>query len=94
MDLLERILHDDAIQHDLSYPPVGDNSVARSLLDAPAGATRDGAPTVPRYWDWQDEPESTFDLDADVEARIRDLGAETGIDAALPDEWAITDLTL
>lgn len=93
MNLLERILHDDAIQHDLSYPP-GNNSVARSLLDAPAGATSDFAPTMPRYWDWQDELDYTFELDDDIEARIRNLVAKTGIEADLSDEWAITDLTL
>lgn len=93
MDLLEQILHDDAIQHDLSNPP-GNNSVARSLLDAPAGAASDFSPTMPRYWDWQDELGYTFELDPNIETRIRTLVAETGIEADLSDEWAITDLTL
>lgn len=93
MDLLERIVHDDSIQHDLSYPP-GNNSVARSLVDAPAGAASDFTPTIPRYYDWQDELDYTFELDDDIEARIRNLVTETGIDDGLPNDWDVTDLTL
>ena len=85
MDLVERIIRDDAIHHDLSYPP-GDNSGARAVLDAPAGAASDFSPTMPRYWDWQDEHGYTFELDDDVANRIYDLVIETGIDDDLPDE--------
>ena len=93
MDLLERIHYDDSIQHDLRYPP-GDNSATRSLLDAPAGAASNFSPTMPRYWDWEDELDYTFGLDDDVEARIRNIVIETGIDDDLPDNWDVTDLTL
>jgi hypothetical protein len=93
MDLLERILQDETIQHDLSYPP-GDNSMARSLLDAPAGAASDFSPTMPRYWDWQEELEYSFELADDIEARIRDIVVETGIDDDLPEDWDVTALTL
>lgn len=93
IEVVERIIHDDAIQQTLAYPG-GDIDEARSLLDAPAGAASDFSPTMPRYWDWQDDLGYTFELDDEVEARIRDLVSETGIDDDLPNEWNITDLTL
>jgi len=64
------------------------------LLDAPAGAVSDFEPTIPRYWDWQTELDYEFELDDEVEQRIRDIVAEQGIDADLPDDWEIADLII
>lgn len=93
VEVLERIIRDDAIQHSIAYP-TGDINEARALLDAPAGAASDFSPTMPRYWDWQDELGYTFELADDVEQRIRDLVTEAGIDDTLPSDWEITDLIL
>jgi len=93
IDLLERIARDDSIQRTVSYS-TGQISEVRSLLDAPAGAVSDFAPTIPRYWEWQDDLDYEFELDSDVERRIRQLVTEHGIDDDLPSDWEIADLTL
>lgn len=58
MDLLERIARDDSIQERIAHPR-GYMSETRSLLDAPAGAVSDFSPTIPRYWDWDEEVTSS-----------------------------------
>jgi hypothetical protein len=93
MDLLERIARDDSIQERIAHPR-GQMSETRSLLDAPAGATSDFDPTIPRYWEWQKELEYEFVLDDNVEQRIRQLVTENGLDDDLPSDWEVTDLTL
>jgi hypothetical protein len=93
MDLLERIARDDSIQERIAHPR-GRTSETRSLLDAPAGAVSDFSPTIPRYWDWDEEVDYEFELDDDVEQRIRSLVTEEGIDDDLSSDWAIDDLTL
>ena len=92
-DLLERIVRDDSIQESV-YHRSGHISETRYLLDSPAGAVSDFSPTIPRYWNWDDEVDYQFELDDDVEQRIRSLVAEEGIDDDLPSDWAIDDLTL
>jgi len=93
IDLLERIIRDDSIQHSITQPR-GEVSETRYLLDAPAGAVSDFDPMIPRYWEWQEELDYEFELDDDVEQRIRQLVAEHGIDDNLPSDWEIADLTL
>jgi hypothetical protein len=93
MDLLDRIARDNSIQENVRHPR-GQMSETRSLLDAPAGAVSDFSPTIPRYWDWDEQVEDHFELDEDVEQRIRSLVAEEGIDDDLPSDWKIDDLTL
>jgi hypothetical protein len=93
MDLLERIARDDSIQERIAHPR-GQMSETRSLLDAPAGAVSNFSPTIPRYWDWDEKVDYEFELDDDVEQRIRSLVAEEGIDDDLPSDWEIDDLTL
>ena len=93
MDLLERISRDDSIQERIAHPR-GQMSETRSLLDAPAGAVSDFSPTIPRYWDWDEEVDYEFELDEDIEQRIRSLVAEEGIGNDLPSDWEVSDLTL
>jgi hypothetical protein len=93
IDLLERIVRDDSVQHTITQPR-GEVSETRYLLDAPAGAVSDFDPMIPRYWEWQEELNYEFELDDDVEQRIRQLVAEHGIDDDLPSDWEIADLTL
>ena len=93
IDLLERIVHNDSIQETISRPH-REVSDTRYLLDAPAGAVSDFDPTIPRYWEWQEELDYEFILDDDVEQRIRQLVAEHGIDDDLPSDWEVSDLTL
>lgn len=93
MDLLERMIHDDAIQHTFQHPS-GELTEVRHLLDAPAGAASDFWPTIPRYWDWNEELEYDFELAEDIEQRIRSLVRKHGLDADFSDDWQITDLTL
>ena len=93
IDLLERIARDDSIQRTLSYS-TDQISEIRYLLDAPAGAVSDFTPTMPRYWEWQDDLGYEFEVNEDVEERIRQLVAEHGIDDDLPSDWEIPDLTV
>lgn len=93
MELLERMIRDDAIQSTTPHR-TGQICEVRHLLDAPAGAVSDFSPTIPRYWDWEAELDYQFELDADVEQRIRELVAEEGIDNDLPPDWEIEDLTI
>lgn len=51
-------------------------------------------PMTPRYWEWYEELEYEFELNNDVEQRIRQLVAEHGIDDDLPSDWEVADLTL
>jgi hypothetical protein len=92
-DLLERIARDDSIQEQISHPR-GQMSETRSLLDAPAGAVSDFSPTIPRYWDWDEVVKDQFELDEDIEQRIRELVTEKGINDDLTSDWEIADLTL
>jgi len=93
MDLFEQIVSDDSIKRSLPHT-TGQISETRFFLDAPAGAVSDFDPTIPRYWDWQTELDYEFELDEDVEKRIRDIVAEQGIDPDLPDDWEIADLII
>ncbi len=93
IDLLERIVDDDTIQHTIQHPS-GELTEVRHLLDAPAGAASDFWPTIPRYWEWHKELEYDFQLADDVAQRIRALVREHGIDEDLSEDWEITDLTL
>ena len=54
----------------------------------------DFSPTIPRYWNWDEEVDYEFELNDDVEQRIRSLVTEEGIDDDLPSDWEIDDLTL
>jgi predicted nucleic acid-binding Zn-ribbon protein len=93
VELLEKLVNDESVQQTLPYRS-GKISGTRYLLDAPAGAVSDFEPTIPRYWEWQEELDYEFELDDDVEQRIRQLVAEHGIDDDLPSDWEIADLTL
>ena len=93
IDLLERIVHDDSIQHRIPYRR-GEVSETRYLLDAPAGAVSEFSPTIPRYWDWEEELDYQLELHDNVEQRIRQLVTKNGLDDDLPSNWNIADLTL
>jgi hypothetical protein len=93
IDLLERIADDSSIQFTIPQPR-GEISGVRYLLDAPAGAVSNFTPTIPRYWEWQEELNYGFELEDDVEQRIRQLVREHGFDTDLPTGWVIADLNL
>lgn len=93
IDLLERIVRDDSIQESV-YHRDGHISETRYLLSTPAGAVSDFTPTMPRYWDWDEIVGEQFELDDDVEQRIRKLVIAEGIDDNLPSDWEIDDLIL
>lgn len=95
VDALERLVRDESIDGTLSRFRREDRSYGRYLLDCVYGLkTDDYWPTTPRYWDWHDEFDvaDTFELDEAVERRIRELVAEMGFDADLPDDWTLRDL--
>lgn len=93
--VLERIIHDDSIRETIQHRLNETISEARYLLDAPAGAASDQFwPSIPRYWDWQDELGFEFELDAAVERSIRDLVRDADVEGDLPRDWEITDLML
>jgi hypothetical protein len=93
IELLEQLINDEAVRQTLPYRS-GEISGPRYLLDAPAGAVSEFSPTIPRYWEWQEDLDYEFVLDEDVEKRIRDIVTEEGIDHDLPTDWTTADLTL
>jgi len=93
VELLEQLITDESVQQTLPYRS-GEISGARYLLDAPAGAASDFEPTIPRYWEWQEELDYEFELEDDVEQRIYQLVTEHGLDSDLSSDWEIADLTL
>jgi hypothetical protein len=93
VELLEELVNDESVQQTLPYRS-GKISGPRYLLDAPAGAVSDFDPTVPRYWEWQEELDHEFVLDEDVETQIREIVAEQGVGDELSSDWEIADLTL
>lgn len=93
LDLLEQILDDNSVERTMSYPS-GEIDETRYLLDAPAGAASGFWPNIPRYWDWHDELGYSFELDAEVERRLREIVVENGLDHDLDPDWDVTDLTL
>jgi hypothetical protein len=54
----------------------------------------DNWPTVPRYWDWKDAADISFEWESDIVTQIRDLVVETGRAQDLPDDWSFQDLTV
>jgi hypothetical protein len=51
-------------------------------------------PTVPRYWEWEDDVNISFEWESDIVTRIRDLVAETERTRDLPDDWSFQDLAV
>ena len=49
-------------------------------------------PHVPLHWDWEAELDYSFELDSEVNQRIRDLAHEAGIGDDLPENWTLHDL--
>ena len=93
VDLLESLVRDESIDGTLPRISRDDMPYRRYLLDCVYGLqTDDHWPSRPRYDDWHEELAYTFELDAAVERRIRDLVAERGYDATLPDDWTFRDL--
>ncbi|MFC5133301.1 MULTISPECIES: hypothetical protein [Haloferacaceae] len=93
VDALERLVGDESI--DGTFPRVNrdDMPYRRYLLDCVYDLKTDGSlPRTPRYYDWADEFDYSFELDEGVERRVRDLVEETGFDAELPDDWTLRDL--
>jgi hypothetical protein len=93
VDLLEALVRDESIDETFSRPARDDLPYRRYLLDCVYGLqTDDYWPGMPRYYDWHEEFDYTFELDDTVEQRVRDLVAETGFDATLPNDWTLRDL--
>lgn len=93
IDALERLVRDESIEESIPRFGSGDMSHRRYLLDCVYGLKMDDYwPRTPRYWDWREEFDYTFEVDEAVEGRIRDLVAETGVDAELPEGWTFRDL--
>ncbi|WP_251328734.1 hypothetical protein [Haloplanus pelagicus] len=93
VDLLEELVRDESIDGTLPRVTRDDMPYRRYLLDCVYGLqTDDHWPGMPRYYDWHEEFDYTFELDETVEQRIRELVEETGFDADLPDDWTFRDL--
>ncbi len=54
----------------------------------------DSWPTVPRYWDWEEAVDISFEWEIDVVARIRELVTETDRARDLPEDWSFQDLAV
>ena len=93
VDLLEALVRDESIDGTLPRISRDDMPYRRYLLDCVYGLqTDDNWPGMPRYYDWHEEFDYTFELDDTVEQRIRDLVEAAGFDATLPNDWAFRDL--
>ena len=93
VDLLEELVRDESIDGTLPRITRDDMPYRRYLLDCVYGLqTDDHWPGMPRYYDWDEEFDDTFELDNTVEQRIRDLVEEAGFDATLPNDWTFRDL--
>ena len=93
VDLLEALVRDESIDGTFSRPARNDMPYRRYLLDSVYGLkTDDHGPGMPRYYDWHEEFDDTFELDDAVEQRIRDLVEAAGFDADLPNDWTFRDL--
>ena len=93
VDLLETLVRDESIDGTLPRISRDDMPYRRYLLDCAYGLkTDDHWPGMPRYYDWHEEFDDTFELDDTVEQRIRDLVEEAGFDADLPNDWTFRDL--
>jgi hypothetical protein len=93
VELLEALVRDESIDGTFSRPTRDDLPYRRYLLDCVYGLqTDDHWPGMPRYYDWHEEFDYTFELDDTVEQRIRDLVEAAGFDADLPSEWTFRDL--
>jgi len=69
-------------------------TATRYLLDAPAGAVSDITPTMPRYWEWENVVGAAVEFEDDIEHRLREMVQSAGLDATLPEDWSMADLTL
>jgi predicted nucleic acid-binding Zn-ribbon protein len=95
VDTLERLVLHDPIEGTLSWGLGDDIPYTRYLLDCVYGlGTDDHWPTTPRYWNWHDELDYAFELDAAVEQRVRELVADAGFVSEVSDEWRLRDLGL
>jgi hypothetical protein len=67
----------------------------RFVFDAVSRCDRmDRWPSLPRYWDWEDAVDISFEWESDIVTRIRDLVAETERIQDLPDDWSFQDLAV
>lgn len=90
IDLLERITTEESVDDSIYMPT---DNFARYMLGCVAGPDSDEYwPTIPRYWDWQEELDYQFEWDSDVEQRIRTLVEDTGIEENLSSDWTFQDL--
>lgn len=90
VDLFERIVTEETVADSVRVPS---GSLARYMLDCLAGPDSDEYwPTTPRYWDWHEELEYSFEWDDGVEARLRSLTEETNTVPDLSDNWTFQDL--
>ncbi|TKX48501.1 hypothetical protein EXE41_01030 [Halorubrum sp. SD690R] len=93
VDLLETLVRDESINGTLPRISCDDMPYRRYLFDCAYGLKTDNHwPGMPRYYDWDEEFDYTFELDETVEQRIRDLVEEAGFDANLPNDWTFRDL--
>ncbi|WP_318567400.1 hypothetical protein [Salinigranum marinum] len=93
IDALERLVRDKSVDGTLPRVNRENMSYRRYLLDCVYSLKIDDYwPGMPRYYDWHEEFDYTFELDETVEQRIRDLVEETGFDANLPNDWTFRDL--
>lgn len=94
LELLIDLITDDAITFSISHP-TGKLDKPRVLLNSVSSLdNEDRWPQLPRYWDWHDKLDYSFEWDPDVEQRIQRLVTETGVDEDLPHDWTFKDLAL
>jgi len=92
VETLERLVTEDSLTGTVQRITY-EASLPRYYFGAVADLKQDFAgPHVPVYWEFEDEYDYAFELDPQVEQRIRDLAQETGFTDDLPDDWSLHEL--
>lgn len=93
LDLLTDLIHDDSIEFSVNHPS-GDVDKPRFLLSSLSGLDTQRWPQIPRYWEWHEELNYSFEWEPEVEQQLHELITETDIEEELTDDWTFQDLAL
>jgi hypothetical protein len=92
VETFERLVTDDSLTGTVQRITY-EAGLPRYYFGAVADLKQDFAgPHVPVYWEFEDEYDYAFELDPEVEKRIRNLAQETGVTEDLPDDWRLHEL--
>lgn len=91
-DPLEQIVRDDDIS--FTWPSNNQESVDANhfFLSTVAHLNSDDKEYLPRFWEWRDQFDYSFEWESETQNRIRDLVEESGVSEPLNEPWTFEDL--